>query len=103
MTPRSRVLQHRGKQHSGLPGCGRSARHACTLHMLFYKGKLRGRRGAGHALARLPSMCSSSPVTGGGGGKPCVATREDGSIVVWTSFFRGPASSVNVGWSNLGG
>jgi uncharacterized cupin superfamily protein len=43
------------------------------------------------------------PVSGGGEGKPYVETHDDGSIVVWTSFFRSPASSLGVGRANVSG
>jgi len=55
--------------------------------------------GAGEA----PQHVLELPVSGGGEGKPYVETHDDGSIVVWTSFFRSPASSVGVGRANVSG
>jgi len=50
-----------------------------------------------------PQHVLELPVTGGGDGKPFVETYDDGSIVVWTSFFHSPASSVGVGRANVSG
>jgi uncharacterized cupin superfamily protein len=62
------------------------------------------------ALLTIPARGSEAPqhvlelpVSGGGEGKPYVETHDDGSIVVWTSFFRSPASAVGVGRANVSG
>jgi len=53
--------------------------------------------------SEAPRQVLELPVSGGGDGKPFVATQDDGSIVVWTSFFRSPTSAVDVGRSNVSG
>jgi len=53
--------------------------------------------------ADVPQHVLELPVTKGGDGKPFVETYDDGSIVVWTSFFHSPASSVGVGRANVSG
>jgi uncharacterized cupin superfamily protein len=53
--------------------------------------------------SEAPQHVLELPVSGGGDGKPYVETHDDGSIVVWTSFFHSPASSVGVGRANVSG
>jgi len=62
------------------------------------------------ALVMTPARAGEAPqhvieltASGGGEGKPFVETYEDGSIVVWTTFFTSKESAVGVGRSNVSG